>query len=204
MESRPRLLEPNEKASPDALWEDVLVISGGRFAKGGLFETPLPPKGRTARRSELYYSVGIVRENSFEVVLENAAGLMADRIAKLEGQVAELHRQLCDIGGRPYSDQKVEPPVSDYLEAVRSIECVSEVLVDEHCERWTIWTLIEAPPFEEELQLPVFREQVNFVRSLPDGASVDFRVLNLCELAEGVTKDEVLPGGLQTLWRRDS
>ena len=158
---------------------------------------------RVLRDSALYCSPDTLLQVPVTSGRGETVFLMADRISRLESQVALLERELEHIGTRQRFESEFREHVHTYVESIRCNACVREVLVEEGADGWTVWTVVEAPPFEDLALLPIFDQQVRLVRDLPSAMRTDFRVINLSELPDGVSKDDMLHEGLDTVWSRN-
>ena len=90
----------------------------------------------------------------------------------------------------------------EYVGKVSDISAVHEVLVVEEEEVTTIWTIIEAPPFEDSLREPIYAAQLQILRSLEQDIDLDFYVLNEAELSADEKLSDIIPSNARSIWRR--
>ena len=96
----------------------------------------------------------------------------------------------------------VKAAIKEYVDKVTTLPQVKEVLVARDEEGATIWTVIEAPPFEFSSEEPIYEAELEVLRDSPDDVLLDVRVLNVAELPgrEGVA--EFIPAQARLVWRR--
>lgn len=106
---------------------------------------------------------------------------------------------------------KIYPPVETntvaklceaYLKIVSSIDMAKKVLVAETMDVATIWTIIDAPPFEDSLRTPICDAQLRILSMLKEQISLDFNVLNVSELSENQQPDDIIPVNAKLIWER--
>ena len=107
---------------------------------------------------------------------------------------------------RVHSQRKPRQAESDrlcklYVDDVRRFDVVREVRVHEGEDSIAIWTLISAPPFEDELREPIYDAQINVLLEATK-ANIDFRVVNLEEYPVEAL-DGVIPTESKLIWNRD-
>ncbi len=86
-----------------------------------------------------------------------------------------------------------------YVKQIKDIEVVQEVRLVQQDEGSTIWTIISAPPFDDEARAPVYEAQLEVLRSLTKPV-VGFYTLNVQELPPGTERATVVPVGAKLLW----
>lgn len=89
-----------------------------------------------------------------------------------------------------------------YVERVRTIGIVRKVLLIETEDIPTIWTIIDALPFEDSLRQPIYEAQLHVLRALEATTRLDFYVLNVSELPEGEQLTHIVPSGGKLLLER--
>lgn len=87
-----------------------------------------------------------------------------------------------------------------YVNFVKKIDIVQEVRRIETGEGVAIWTIISAPPFEDDLRDPIYDAQIEVFQRL-DRHIVGFRVLNVREYPED-SLDKIVPLDSQVVWKR--
>ncbi len=91
-----------------------------------------------------------------------------------------------------------------YIEGVKNLDVVRKVLLsgseDENVS--IIWTIIEAPPFDDSLRIPIYEAQLKILKSLKEDILLDFHVLNLSELLENQSVEGIVPPDTDILWQR--
>lgn len=91
----------------------------------------------------------------------------------------------------------------DYLNMVKNIQVVREVLLVETEDISTLYTIIECTPFDDTLREPIYDAQLHILRSIKGNVSIDFYVLNLLELPEYEEKASFIPAYAKLLWKRE-
>lgn len=89
-----------------------------------------------------------------------------------------------------------------YLESVRDIDIVQAVYLITARETSMLWTIIDAPPFEDSLRQPIYSAQLEVLRKLDRSMVVDFYIINLQELPENKNLASIIPHNAALLWRR--
>lgn len=122
----------------------------------------------------------------FEIYTQQLAELVVFKLSTVLSVITTSVAQLCE----------------DYVNSIRTLKIVREVLLVEAEEITTIWTIIAAPPFEDSFREPIYKAQLHILRSLGDDKSLDFYVLNVLELPDGEELADVLPSNAKLLWQR--
>lgn len=102
----------------------------------------------------------------------------------------------------PSLETNVLRTCEDYVRRVKSIEIVQEILVEETEEGPTLWTIIDAPPFEYSPREPIYEAQLVTLRELEGNKFPDFRVVNVSEFPKTEKLESLLPAAGKTLWKR--
>ena len=88
-------------------------------------------------------------------VLEKELAIVKEENIRLSKQMQEL-QSLVRTGIATLSDlSKV------YIDMVSEIEIVQQVLIEETVDTINVWTIIDAPPFEDSLRTPIYDAQIN-------------------------------------------
>ena len=90
----------------------------------------------------------------------------------------------------------------DFIKVVSVNDIVQKVLLTEDEDITVLWTIIDAPPFEDLLRMPIYEAQVQLQSRLRREVLLNFEVLNLSELCEGRGLDSILPVHTKLLWKR--
>ena len=93
----------------------------------------------------------------------------------------------------------VEELCQDYLNIVNTLEIVKQILIAEDEEGFTIWTLIEAEPFDDSQRMPIYQAQINIMRQMEEGIPIDFRILNISEYKQ---IEDIIPSNAEIYWQR--
>ena len=89
-----------------------------------------------------------------------------------------------------------------YIEMVSSINIVQRVWLVEAPDVTTIWTIIDAPPFEDLLRTPIYDAQLQILRMMKAPVPLDFDILNIRELPKNQKLDDIIPASARLLWER--
>lgn len=93
----------------------------------------------------------------------------------------------------------VEELCQDYLNMINNIEIVKQILIVEDEEGITIWTIIEAEPFDDSQRKPIYQAQINILRQVDEGTPIDFRILNISEYKQ---RGNIIPSSAKIVWQR--
>ena len=124
--------------------------------------------------------------------------------------IVHISRDAPEIPGQPhtiriipqrYSPSKAEQIFLEFASRVRSSGIVIEVRYTQDEERITAWTITDGPPFEFESNKPIYEAAIDAM-SLQEEPVFDFRVININELEEGGSIDDIVPRGAKTIWKR--
>lgn len=97
---------------------------------------------------------------------------------------------------------RVDKLCKDYLDMVSSIDVVRQILLVEDKDITTIWTIIDAAPFESSLRTPIYNAQVKIYSEMEDDIALDFHVLNLSEFQEKQELKSIIPPSAKFIWER--
>ncbi len=87
-----------------------------------------------------------------------------------------------------------------FADLLRGVDYVEKVVLEEAgWEGLRLWTVLSAPPFEEQYREAVYEAQSAVIDGL-DAPVFDFRVVNVNELHGRV--EDVLPAGAEVLYER--
>lgn len=89
-----------------------------------------------------------------------------------------------------------------YVEIVSGINIVRQVFLSETNNIATIWTIIDATPFEDSLRTPIYDAQVKILSTLKEDIPLDFYVVNVSELSEGEELEGITPSNAKLVWER--
>ncbi len=74
-----------------------------------------------------------------------------------------------------------------------------KILIVEDEEGFTIWTIIEAEPFDDSQRKPIYQAQINILRQMEEGIPIDFRILNISEYKQ---IEDIIPSSAKIYWQR--
>lgn len=97
---------------------------------------------------------------------------------------------------------RVDELCKGYIDTVKSIDVVRQVLLVEVNDVATIWTIIDAAPFESSLRTPIYNAQVKIYSEMEDDIALDFHVLNLSEFQEKQELKSIIPPSAKLIWER--
>ena len=97
---------------------------------------------------------------------------------------------------------RVDELCKDYVDMVSTIEVVRRILLVEDSGVTTIWTIIDAPPFEDSLRTPIYEAQIKILSTLKENIPLDFYVLNLSEISEDEELESIVPSNAKLVWER--
>ena len=86
-----------------------------------------------------------------------------------------------------------------FVAAVRKVPHVQQVLLDDPEQVRHVWTVISAPPFEDQYRMPVYEAELEALEQT-GYPPIDFRLINTQELATDPAL--VLPSSYHTVFRR--
>lgn len=93
-------------------------------------------------------------------------------------------------------------PLQDYIGRLAGIPSVEKVLLSEHEEGLTVWTIIDAPPFEDSVRAPIYEAELEALRGCPEETMIDLHVLNLSEYAGEGGISAAIPSDARVIWHR--
>ncbi|MBI4333838.1 MAG: hypothetical protein HY673_21460 [Chloroflexi bacterium] len=96
---------------------------------------------------------------------------------------------------------KVGQYLNQYVEKVKTLEYVREVRVVANgagCP--TVWTIIEAPAFEDSWLRPIFEAEKQILRTRD--VPLDFELVNMSEYPDKTGLTDVAPTSARSVWRR--
>jgi hypothetical protein len=96
----------------------------------------------------------------------------------------------------------VEELCQDYLSMVNTFEIVKQILIVEDEEGFTIWTIIEAEPFDDSQRKPIYQAQINMLRQMKEDIPIDFHILNASECSNLEDLRDVIPSNAKIFWQR--
>lgn len=97
---------------------------------------------------------------------------------------------------------RVDKLCKDYVDIVSSIDVVRQILLVEDKDITTIWTIIDAAPFESSLRTPIYDAQVKIFSVLEEDIALDFYVLNISELPEKQELESIIPPSAKLVWKQ--
>jgi hypothetical protein len=138
-------------------------------------------------------------------VLRAKIELLSKELVSTKNRVQELSQEVLKLRlGKRTETSAVTEVCKAYIEQVKDLRVVCEVLLSrcEDDDASIIWTIIEAPPFDDSLRLPIYEAQLKILKSIKGDALVDFHVLNLAELLENQSVENIVPPDTDMLWQR--
>jgi len=97
---------------------------------------------------------------------------------------------------------RVDKLCKDYVDIISSIDIVRQILLVEDKDITTIWTIIDAVPFDSSLRTPIYDAQGKIFSVLEEDIALDFYVLNLSELPEKQELESIIPPSAKLVWER--
>lgn len=89
-----------------------------------------------------------------------------------------------------------------YVDLIGNIDLVIQVFLVESEDVATIWTIIDAPPFEDSRREPIYEAQVKILSIQKGNKPLDFHILNISELSEDVKIESIIPSTGKPVWKR--
>lgn len=89
-----------------------------------------------------------------------------------------------------------------YVQQVADLKLVQKIMAVESEDVTTLWTIIQAPPFDDSLREPIYEAQLEILRELRGNMALDFYVLNVSEFHDPDQLPNFLPSNAKLLWRR--
>jgi len=97
---------------------------------------------------------------------------------------------------------RVDELCKGYIDTIKSIDVVRQILLVEDKDVTTIWTIIDAVPFDSSLRTPIYDAQGKIFSVLEEDIALDFYVLNLSELPEKQKLESITPPSAKLIWER--
>lgn len=89
-----------------------------------------------------------------------------------------------------------------YVSTVNKLDIVQQVGITQTPGGTTIWTMIDATPFDDSLRMPIYDAQLEVLRGFSKDIAIDFHVVNIAEL-RGIGKlEDILPRLMKPIWTR--
>lgn len=99
-------------------------------------------------------------------------------------------------------DSIVERYSRNYQKALESLKYVKQILSIANADMYSIWTVIEAPPFDDHYRDPIYNAQLDVLQQVGDDISIDFHILNTLELCEDTQTEDIVPHGAKIIWQQ--
>ena len=99
-------------------------------------------------------------------------------------------------------DTIIERYSRNYQKALESLKYVKQILSVVNADMYSIWTVIEAPPFNDRYRDPIYNAQLNVLQQVGDDISIDFHILNTSELCEDIQTEDIVPHGAKIIWQQ--
>ncbi len=93
--------------------------------------------------------------------------------------------------------------IQEYVGLLEGIEIAKQIYLFKSGGCNNLWTIINAPPFEDELRYPIYEAQMNIVSRGSKDNPIDFYILNINEIPEGKRLEDVLPVNATVIWKRE-
>ena len=167
------------------------------------FQTEVSPleywRGMLARPREL-----------LQIDLLDETAEMRQEISTLKRELSS-HKQAIDElrklvhGGlaiKPTTPVTIDELCKNYVEIVSTISIVRQVFLVESKDVLTIWTIIDAPPFEDSLRTPIYKAQLDILSALKENTTLDFYILNVLELSKDENLQGIIPSDAKLVWER--
>lgn len=156
-------------------------------------------RAREFPRTEFYDDITELRGEIDS--LRAAVNSLTQELASSRKRIDELSKKVDVVCSRTKTNT-VAKLCEAYLKIVSSIDMAKKVLVAETMDVATIWTIIDAPPFEDSLRTPICDAQLRILSMLKEQISLDFNVLNVSELSENQQPDDIIPVNAKLIWER--
>ena len=131
---------------------------------------------------------------------------MDDRLATVSAEITDLRRRVerleMTAAPRGRSEGLAAGTIAlaeKFAGLALALPQVQQVLLEETDEGPTIWTIINAEPFDSSFRDPVYEAEAEALRSV-NGGLADFRLLNTREYERGV--EDLLPTSPSKVWKR--
>jgi len=108
-----------------------------------------------------------------------------------------------NIAARTATPPLADPPIEAahaFVDGVRTVPPVQQILIEESRVPARIWTVISAPPFEDSYRVPVYEAEMA-IHQQATYPLVEFRLINMQEIGQELTN--VLPASHRILFERE-
>ncbi|MCD6567921.1 MAG: hypothetical protein J7K94_04205 [Dehalococcoidia bacterium] len=156
-------------------------------------------KGRDLPRTEFRDDMTELRQEID--TLRMTVHSLTQELAASERRVDGLSRKVDELHS-PLEGDTITKLSTAYVKMVSTIDIVQKVALVETADIATIWTIIDAPAFEDSLRTPIYDAQLHIFSKLEDHVSLDFNVLNISELSENQGPDSIIPADARIIWER--
>jgi len=141
-----------------------------------------------------YISDHSIRERPFQLKMTQisiAALADATVYSVLAGVLENVYLSLSDL----------DRLAKNYAKKVSAFPYVKEIGLAKFEGISTIWTIIDSPPFEDAVRLPIYDAQFLVLRAVPEGLSLDFRIINIRETESNQDPKESFPSNMKIIWQ---
>lgn len=138
-------------------------------------------------------------------LLRDQVRLLIDEQARLDKAINEVRRRL---GGKITAEMTQQANLINgickvYVDLVSPIQVVKQVLVIDDGGITSIWTVIDAPPYEDQLRMPIYEAQLQLLRLVgEEDIPLDFLVINVSELPDNQELASTVPQNAKIFWQR--
>jgi FtsZ-binding cell division protein ZapB len=156
-------------------------------------------KARELPLTEFYDEITELRQeiDSLSVTVNS----LTQELASSRKRTDELSKKVDEIHSRVETNT-VAKLCQAYVKIVSNIDMAKKVLVAETMDVATIWTIIDAPPFEDSLRTPIYDAQLRILSTLKEHVPLDFNVLNVSELPKKQEPNDIIPANAKLVWER--
>ncbi len=153
--------------------------------------------------SQVADDIAELKQTALDIVHKN------QRIIELLGSVPSINRELAEIKtiiktklGEVNADVAgIDKIVREYVGLLEGIEIARQIYLFKSGGCNNLWTVIDAPPFEDDLRYPIYEAQMNISSRGSKNNPVDFYIININELPEGKRLEDILPINATLIWK---
>ena len=206
----------NTRKLPDTTVYDVIADTGELGRKFSLNASNRTLSGRSSVWFAKYTASGIpgVGETwpqMVSVIRESRkpVAVVDDEVTQLKGEIQDLRIRVNSLEEKVAHweatiarSADVQGLCEGFVKIVSAVDIIQQVYLTEAENLATIWTVIDAPPFEDNLRKPVYEAELEILRMSEDDVRLDFDMLNIQELPKPTDIANVIPKNAKLVWRR--
>ena len=147
--------------------------------------------------------LSVIRESRQAVaVFDDEMTQLKSEIQDLRSRVNSLEEEVSHWKATTPRSANIQGLCKAFVKIISDVDIVQQVYLSETENLATIWAVIDAPPFEDNLRKPVYEAELEILRMSEDDVRLDFDILNIQELPKPRKLANIIPMNAKLAWRR--